>query len=131
LSLDYVYQRTGGGTGFAADWQSIKETRNTPLSMEVKAFEGDGLSFITPSQQRTQNVNFDGKDYPVDGSNAGRGAATSARRVDEHNLVITHKFNEKVTGTEDVGLSADLKTLTITLHFAGRDKPDVMVYQRQ
>jgi hypothetical protein len=29
LSLDYVYQRTGGGSAFAADWQSIEETRNT------------------------------------------------------------------------------------------------------
>jgi hypothetical protein len=131
LSLDYVYQRTGGGRGFAADWQSIKETRNSALSMEVRAYEGDGLSFITPLQNRTQNVKLDGKDYLVDGSNAGQGAATSARRVDGHNLVITHKFNGKVTSTEDVGLSADLMTLTITLHFTGRDKPDVMVYQRQ
>jgi hypothetical protein len=131
LSLDYVYQRTGGGSGFAADWQSIKETRNTPLSMEVKPYEGDGLAFITPSQHRTQNVKFDGKDYFGEGSNAGQGSAISTRQVDEHNLVITHKYNGKVTGTEDVGLSADLKTLTITLHFAGRDKPDVMVYERQ
>jgi hypothetical protein len=131
LSLDYVYQRTGAESGFSAEWQSIKETRNSPLSMEVKAYEGEGLSFITPSQHRTQNVKFDGKDYPVDGSNAGQGAATSARRVDEQNLVITHKFNGKVTGTEDVRLTADLKTLTITLHFAGRDKPDVMVYEQQ
>jgi hypothetical protein len=131
LSLDYVYQRTGGGSGFAADWQSIKETRNTPLSMEVKAYEGDGLSFLTPAQHRPENVKFDGKDYPEDGSDAGQGPAISARQVDEHNLVITHKYNGKVTGTEEVGLSADLKTLTITLHFAGRDKPDVMVYQRQ
>jgi len=130
LSLDYVYQRTGGGSGFAADWQSIKETRNTPLSMEVKTYEGDGLSFIiTPSQQRIQNVKLDGKDYPA--SNAGQGRAISTRQVDEHNLVITHKNNGKVTGTEEVGLSADLTTLTITLHFVGRDKPDVMVYQRQ
>src|SRR3984885_3031307 len=73
LSLDYVYQRTGGGSGFAADWQSIKETRNTPLSMEVKAYEGDGLSFLTPAQHRPENVKFDGKDYPEDGSNAGQG----------------------------------------------------------
>jgi hypothetical protein len=131
VSLDYVYQHIGGGSGFAADWQSIKETRNSPLSMEVKTYEGDGLSFITPSQQRTQNVKFDGKDYSVAGSNARQGAALSARRMDEHNLVITHKFKDKVTGTEDVGLSADLKTLTITLHYAGREKPDVMVYQRQ
>lgn len=131
VSMDYVYQRAGGGSGFAADWQSIKETRNTPLLMEVKAYEGDGLSFTTRAEQRTQNVKFDGKDYPDSGPNARQGASTSALRVDEHHLVITHKFNEKVTGTEDVGLSADLKTLTITLHFAGRDKPNVMVYQRQ
>ena len=129
LSLDYVYQRTGGGAGFAGDWQSIKETRNTPLVMEVKIYEGDGLSFITPSQQRIQNVKFNGKDYPA--SNAGQGQAVSTRQVDEHHLVITHKYNGKVKGTEEVGLSADMKTLTITLHFAGRDKPDVMVYDRQ
>ena len=72
LSLDYVYQRTSQGSGFAADWQSIKETRNTPLLMEVKASEGDGLSFITPSQQRTENVKFDGKDYPANGSDPGK-----------------------------------------------------------
>jgi hypothetical protein len=131
LSLDYVYQRTGGGSGFAADWQSIKETRNSPLSMEVKAYEGDGLSFIIPSQHQIENVRFDGKEYAVDGSSAGQGAAISAQRVDEHNLVITHKYNEKFMGTEDVGLSADTNTLTVTLHYAGRDKPDVMVYQRQ
>jgi hypothetical protein len=131
LSLDYVYQRTGGGSGFSADWQSIKETRNTPLSMAVKAYEGDGLSFLTPAQHRPQNVKFDGKYYSEDGSNAEQGPAISARQLDEHNLVITHKYNGKVTGTEDVGLSADLKTLTITLRFTGRDKPDVMVYQRQ
>jgi hypothetical protein len=131
LSLDYVYQRNGGGTGFAADWQSIRETRNTPLSMEVKAYEGDGLSFITPSQQRTQNVKFDGKDYPGKGSNAEQGPAISAQRVDQHHMEITHKYNGKVTGAEDVGLSADLKTLTITRHFSGRDKPDVMVYHRE
>ena len=131
LSLDYVYQRTGGGSGFAADWQSIQETRNTPLSMEVKAYEGDGLSFNTPAQHRPENVKFDGKDYPEEGSDAGKGPAISARQLDEHSLVITHKYNGKVTGTEEAGLSPDLKTLTITLHFTGRDKPDVMVYERQ
>jgi hypothetical protein len=99
--------------------------------MEVKAYEGDGLSFITSTEHRTQNVKFDGKDYALDGSNAGQGMVISARRVDEHNLVITHKYDGKMMGTEDVGLSADLTTLTITLHYAGRDKPDVMVYRRQ
>lgn len=131
LSLDYVYQSTGRGSGFAADWQSIKETRNTPLSMEVKAYEGDGLSFNTPSQHRTLNVKFDRKFRAEDGSSPGQGAAISAWQVDERSLLITHKFNEKVTGSENIGLSADHRTLTITLHYVGRDKPDVMVYERQ
>jgi len=64
ISLDYVYQRVGGGSGFAADWQSIKETNNSPVSMEVKAFEGEGLSFVNPGEKQTKNVKFDGKDYP-------------------------------------------------------------------
>jgi hypothetical protein len=99
--------------------------------MEVKAWEGDGLSFNTPAQHRTQNVKFDGNDHPEGGSNPAQGPALSAQRVDEHHLVITHKYNAKLTGTEDVQLSADLKTLTITFHYTGRDKSDVMVYQRQ
>jgi hypothetical protein len=73
LSLDYVYQRTGGGSGFAADWRSIKEIRNSPpLLMQVKEFQGGGLSFITPSEQQTKNVKFDGKEYPSEGPNADR-----------------------------------------------------------
>jgi hypothetical protein len=131
LSMDYVYQRTGEGSGFAADWQSIKETMNSPFLIQVKEFQGDGLSFITPSENKTKNLKFDGKDYPNEGPNAGRGASSSIRRVDEGTLVITDKADGKVTDTEDIGLSADLKTLTITVHFPGRDKPIVMVFERK
>jgi len=128
LSMDYVYRRTGGGSGFAADWQSIKETMNSPFSMQVKEFQGDGLSFITPS--KTKNVTFDGKDYPNEGPNADR-ASSSIWRVDERTLVITDKADGKVVSdTEEIGLSTDLKTLTMTVRIAGRDKPNVMVFER-
>jgi len=130
ISMDYVYQRTGGGSGFAADWQSIKETMNSPFLMQVKEFQGDGLSFITPLEYKTKNVRFDGKDYPNEGPAAGRGAS-SVQRVDERNLVMTDKADGKVTDTEEIGLSADLKTLTITVHVAGSDKPNVMVFERK
>ncbi len=130
FSMDYVYQRTGGGSGFAADWQSIKETMNSPFLMQVKEFQGDGLSFITPAEQ-TKNVKFDGKEYPNEGPNAGRGASSAIRRVDERTLVITDKADGKVTETEELELSADLKTLTIKVHIAGRDKPNVMVFERK
>jgi hypothetical protein len=131
LSMDYVYQRAGGGSGFAADWQSIKETMNSPFLIEVKEFQGDGLSFISPGEQKTKNVKFDGKDYPNEGPNADRGASSSIRRVDERSLVMTDKADGKVTDTEEIGLSPDLKTLTITVHFAGREKPNVMVFERK
>jgi hypothetical protein len=36
-----------------------------------------------------------------------------------------------VTDTQEIELSADLKTLTITVHVAGRDKPNVMAFERQ
>lgn len=131
LSMDYVYQRTGGGSGFAADWQSIKETMNSPFLMQVKEFQGDGLSLITPSEHETKNLKLDGKDYPNQGPNANPGSSSSTRRVDEHNLVTTDKASGKVTDTEEIGLSDDLKTLTITVHVAGRDKPNVMVFERK
>lgn len=131
FSMDYVYQRTGGGSGFAADWQSIKETMNTPFSIQVKEFQNDGLSFITPSEQKTKNVKFDGNDYPNEGPNVRRGASSSMRRVNERTLVITDKANGKVTATEEIGLSADLRSLTITVHIPGRDKPNVMTFERK
>jgi hypothetical protein len=131
FSMDYVYQRTGGGSGFAGDWRSIKETMNSPYSIQVKEFQGDGLSFITPSAHKTRSVKFDGKDYPNEGPNLGRGASSSIRRVDEHTLVITDKAAGNVSDTEEIALSADQKTLTITVRVPSRNKPNVMVFERK
>jgi hypothetical protein len=44
--------------------------------------------------------------------------------------VITDKYNGKVTATEEIELSNDLKTLTMKVHIAGREKPNVMVFER-
>ena len=129
-SMDYVYQRTGGGSGFAADLQSIRETMNSPFQIQVKPFQADGVSFVNHTTQITKNMTFDGKDHPVEGANAPAGASASIRQVDPRNLVITDKFNGTVTITEDVGLSSDLNTLTITQHITGRDKPNVLVLKR-
>ena len=101
---------------------------NSPFVLEVKQFEADGLSFI--SQHTTKNVKPDGKDYPNDGQGAGQGATSSMQPVNDRALVITDKANGKVTATKDVALSADLKTLTMTVHAAGGDKPTVMVFDR-
>ena len=131
LSMDYVYQRAGGGSGFAADWQSIKETMNSPFLMEIKDFEGDGLSFVTPSRHKTKNVKFEHKGHPNDGPNAEGSVSSSMRRVDERTLVITDKAGGKVADTQEIGLSANLKTLTMTVRIAGRDKPTMLVFERK
>jgi hypothetical protein len=130
VSMDYVYQRIGGGSGIAGDWQSIKETMNSPFPLQVKAFQGDGLAFTIVVEKKTKNVKFDGKDYPGEGPGASPGASSSARRVDGHTLAITDKANGKVTDTQTIGLSADRKTLTLTTHVPGSDKPTVMVFER-
>jgi hypothetical protein len=131
VSMDYVYKRTGAsGSGFAADWQSFRETFNTPYVIEVKPFQGDGLSFANTLQRVTRNVKFDGKDYPNEGPNASPGATSSIHLRDEHTLILTDKTNGKVSNTQEIALSSDLKTLTITIG-AGRDKPTVMVFERQ
>lgn len=127
MSMDYVYQRSGGGSGFAADWQSIKETMNSPFVLQVKAYEGDGLSFIIPSEHQTKNVKLDGKDYP----NQRAGSSSSIRRVDERTLEMTDKVGEKISDTREIRISADGKTLTMTIHAEGGSKPYVMVFDRE
>jgi hypothetical protein len=133
LSMDYVYQRSGGGSGFAADWQSIKETMNSPFALEVKAYQEDGLSFITtsPFEHETRNVKFDGKDYPNQGPDAGRDSTSSIRQVDEHTLEMNGKAGGKVTDTREIRISPDGRTLTITVHAPGRSQPDVLVFDRE
>ncbi len=133
LSMDYVYQRSGGGSGFAADWRSIKETMNSPFVLDVKAYQDDGLSFITtsPYEHETRNVKFDGKDYPNQGPDTGRDSTSSIRQVDEHTLEMTGKAGGNVKNTREFRLSADGITLTMTINTSGRDKPDVLVFDRE
>jgi len=50
--------------------------------------------------------------------------------VDARTFVVTRKYDGKVVATEDIGLSSDLKTLTIAQHITGRDKPNLYVFAR-
>ena len=127
LSIDYVYERSGGGSGFAADWQSIKETMNSPFVMQVKEYQGDGLSFMTPFQKDPKNVKLDGRDYPSGGADS----STSVRRVDDHTLEMTDRAKGEVTDTREITVSPDGKRLTMTVHAPGQSKPEVMVFDRQ
>jgi hypothetical protein len=127
ISMDYVYQRNGAGSGFTGDWQSIKEAVNSPYILQVKVYDGDGLSFVSPSRLETKNVKLDGRDYPIEGSDR----SASVRRVDEKTLEMTDKAGDKVIATREIKLSPDGKRLTMTITGPGRSKPEVMVFDRE
>jgi hypothetical protein len=132
FSVDYVYQRIGGGSGFAADWQSIKETVTSLFLLEVKPFQGDGLSFVDPVARRTKNLKFDGADLrPNAAAKGGAIVSSSVRRVNDRVLVITNSYEGKVTSTEEFSLSTDLRLLTMTVHIVGRDRPYVLMFERK
>ena len=131
FNLKYVYKRMAGTSGFAGTWESTSETVNSVFVLQVRPYEGDGLSFIDPSQEETTNVKFDGKDYPNVGPNVAPGSASSVRRVNQNTLEMTDKINGKIADTRQIELSSDLKTLTITVHTAGRSEPNILVFERQ
>jgi hypothetical protein len=129
-SQDYVYKRTGGGSGFAGTWVSSSEQGNSVVVLRIRAWEGDGLSFISQGGGGTKNVKLDGSDYANVGAVVD-GITASARRVDERTVAMTDKISGKVTDTEEVSVSTDEKTLTITRHVPGRSEPDVQVFERE
>ncbi|HXJ91905.1 MAG TPA: hypothetical protein VMT20_03380 [Terriglobia bacterium] len=131
FSLDYVYQRTDGTSGFVGTWESTSEKVNSAFEFQIQPYEADGLSFITPAQKTTQNMKFDGRDYPNQGPNVPAGSASSGRRVSDHSLEITDKMEGKVTDTQQIELSPDLKTLTMTVHPASQNKPNILVFDRE
>ena len=131
LSLDYVYERISAGSGFVGTWESTSEKVNSVFEFQIQPYQGDGLSLITPTEHETQNMRFDGKEYPDAGPDVPPGTVSSGRRVNERTLEMTDKINGKVVTTRRVELSADLKTLTMTVLPVGQSKPNILVFDRK
>jgi hypothetical protein len=125
VSLRYVYKRTDGapGSGFVGTWESTSQAMDSIFLLTIQPYERNGLSIIIPAQNQTENVEFDGKDHPN---------VASGRRVNEHTLEIEKKSEGKITGTQQIKLSSDHKTLTLTVYRAGRNEPNnILVFGRQ
>jgi hypothetical protein len=131
FSLDYVYKRTAGSTGFPGTWESTSEKVNSVFEIQIRPYEEGGLSFVVPAEDFTKSLKFDGKDYPNQGPNVSPGSASSGRRVNERNLEITDKKNGKTIATQKIEISLDLKTLTMTVQPVGRSKPNILVFDRE
>jgi hypothetical protein len=131
LSLDYVYERTSAGAGFVGTWESTSERVNSVFEFQIQSYQGDGLSFTTPAEHATQNMRFDGKEYPDVGPDVPSGSVSSGRRVNERTLEMTDMINGKVMDTRQIELSPDSNTLTMTVHPVGQSKPNILVFDRE
>jgi hypothetical protein len=133
LRQDYVFKRRTGTSGFPGTWDSTSDEVNSDsvYEFQIEPYEGDGLSFITPTAHEIQDMRFDGKDYPDAGPNVVPDSASSGRRLNEHALEMTDKIKDKVMDTRRIELSADLKTLTMTIRPVGQNKPNILVFERQ
>jgi len=132
-SLPHVYERTAGSSGFPGTWDSESEKVKSGIELQIQPYEGDGLSFNCPDAQMTnKRVKLDGNDYPDLDPDVAPGLASSGRRLNERSLEITDKFKSKITGTRQVELSTDLRTLTITVRLVGQNRPkSIFVFDRE
>lgn len=134
-SLHYIYQRIappeGSGSGFVGTWESVTEDVNSSYELDIQPFQGDGLSFVNAGGQVTQSLRFDGKDYAGSGSNVPAGYVSSGHRIHERTVERIDKINGKTLDDQQIEVSPDGKTLTMTIHIPGREKPNIMVFNRE
>ena len=133
LFLPYVYERTAGNSGFPGTWDSESAKVKAGIELQIQPYEGHGLSFKRSDEEIVKRIKLDGNDYPeLDPKGGDKGTAYSGRRVNERSLEITYKFKGKITGTWQIELSTDLKTLTMTERPLGQNRPKSnLVFDRE
>jgi hypothetical protein len=125
-TVTYRYERRAPGSGFAGTWVSTILAASSAILLQVRPYESNGLSFVIPSQDQTTNVILDGKYHATGPDGSAMGRRLSARAVE-----ILRKSNGKITQTRLIELSPNLKTLTMTVHLAGKDAPNVYEFERK
>ena len=130
-NLKYEYRRTTQTTGFTGTWESASVKVGFDLTIKIQAHGKDGLSIVSPLSDKPKDLSFDGKDTPNTSSNAPAGSTYSAKRVDERTVAITDKLGGKTLDTQEYALSADAKTLTLTIRRVGMQMPNIFVFDKQ
>jgi hypothetical protein len=131
FTVDYLYLRKAGDSGFAGTWESTSEVFVSPYEIQIQPYEGDGLSLIDPVAGIDKSLKFDGKDYPNSGPNANPDMLSSGHRINDRRLELTDKLKGRVQSTDDFELSPDLQTLTETQHLPDQAKPIILVFERE
>lgn len=128
-TADYIYERRAGTSGFSGTWESTSPQLIPVYELQIQPFDGDGLSLVNSSAGTTKNLTLDGKDHPNPG--VAQGYSTAGHRVNDHAVDLTDEMNGQPFDTQELRVSKDGKSLTITIRQAGRSKPLVLVFDRQ
>ena len=131
--VETVYKRaevSAGNSGIPGTWESTDEKVDFGYELEIRPNESDGFS-VSISGGPASNLRLDGKDYPGTGANAGPGATSSSRRINDRTIEVTAKLNDKFRQTSQYSISADGKTLTLTVHLVDQRAPNVFVFDRE
>jgi hypothetical protein len=130
-TVNYIYIRTAGVSGFPGSWESQSEKVNSSFEFQIRPYEGDGLSLINPGEGSTKSMKLDGKDYAAQGKYVAPGSVSSGRRINQRTLEVTDKIKGRIADTQQIKLSPDLETLTIIIHPSGQSKPNIFVFDRE
>jgi hypothetical protein len=112
-------------------WESTEIKIGSPATIEITKWQGDGYSMKNVTYKAETDFKLDGKEYMPKGPRVPKGLSVSGKQIDEHKMELTSKLKGHITETDSWELSADGKTLTNTINFAGESKPEVDVYDRQ
>jgi len=126
-----AYERVSGDTGLLGKWKSTKVQIGSPETMDIKDYEGDGLTFYSPEEKFTFSAKFDGKEYPATGPTIPAGATGTLTRVDPSCFELTEVYKGKPFWKGKYTLSEDKKTLTVSGGMIATNEPMTAVYERQ
>jgi hypothetical protein len=129
--VDSVYKRAEGSasnSGIPGTWETTEEKAD-PFEIEIRPYEGDGLSFSSGGAP-ANNVKLDGKDYPPAGASPASGSTTSGRRIGDRSIELTKKLKGKIIETRELAVSSDLKTLTMTRRLSDQRLPNILIFDR-
>lgn len=126
LTVNHLYRRTSGTSGFAGGWESTTKPIGLKLELAIQGYDKDGLRFVSPGSDKS--VIFDGKDHAVPGA---ADVTLSGNRHGPRALEYTEKNSGKVAKARRFELSRNGRRLTETIRIAGQAIPDLLVFERE
>ena len=99
--------------------------------MTIAKWQGDGYSRSNAVFKESLEFKLDGKEYTPKGPRVPPGMTVSGKKIDDHSMELTSKLKGKTIETDKYEVSADGKTLTQTVTYAGVSKPEIDVWNRE